>query len=69
LRAIDTPMPEIDVSNIPGMPLAPRRPNTAPTGPLPNPPPPPPLPSPASGGGRGNAGEGGPPRERRSGGG
>jgi aromatic ring hydroxylase len=30
LRAIDLPMPEIDVSGIPAKPLAPRRPNAAP---------------------------------------
>jgi len=28
LRAIDIPMPEIDVGNIPAAPLAPRRVNT-----------------------------------------
>jgi aromatic ring hydroxylase len=33
LRAIDLPMPEVDVSNIPAMPLAPRRPNMAPPAP------------------------------------
>jgi 4-hydroxyphenylacetate 3-monooxygenase len=30
LRAIDSPMPQIDVSNIPTAPLAPRRPNIVP---------------------------------------
>jgi 4-hydroxyphenylacetate 3-monooxygenase len=35
LRAIDMPMPEVDVSNIPAMPLAPRRPNLAPPAPPP----------------------------------
>ena len=33
LRAIDMPMPEVDVSNIPVMPLAPRRPNIVPAPP------------------------------------
>jgi hypothetical protein len=33
LRAIDLPMPEVDVSNIPAMPLAPRRPNVVPPAP------------------------------------
>jgi 4-hydroxyphenylacetate 3-monooxygenase len=56
LRAIDLPMPKVDVSNIPATPLAPRRPNmvpAVPTGPHPHPPP--------------LAGEGEQPRERRSG--
>jgi 4-hydroxyphenylacetate 3-monooxygenase len=35
LRAIDMPMPEVDVSNIPAMPLAPRRPNMVPAAPPP----------------------------------
>jgi len=56
LRAIDLPMPEVDVSNIPAMPLAPRRPNMVPAVPAGPHPHPPPL-----------AGEGEQPRERRSG--
>jgi 4-hydroxyphenylacetate 3-monooxygenase len=35
LRAIDMPMPEVDVSNIAAMPLAPRRPNLVPPAPAP----------------------------------
>jgi hypothetical protein len=35
LRAIDMPMPEIDVGNIPAAPLAPRRVNTIPNNPPP----------------------------------
>jgi hypothetical protein len=35
LRAIDIPMPAIDVGNIPAAPLAPRRVNTVAAAPLP----------------------------------
>ena len=35
LRAIDMPMPQVDVSNIPAAPLAPRRVNTVAAAPLP----------------------------------
>jgi hypothetical protein len=35
LRAIDIPMPEIDLGNIPAAPLAPRRNNTVPVAPPP----------------------------------
>jgi hypothetical protein len=35
LRAINMPMPQVDVSNIPAAPLAPRRVNTVAAAPLP----------------------------------